>query len=233
MSESQGPKRAGEKRKRLGITLGCIAAVLVVAGAGFMVWHEQPSFCNAICHTPMDGYLETYEAEPGQAATDKWGNQVADASGMLSAVHRTNDSNATCLSCHQPVISEQVSEGLSWSSGSYTLMATDGNPAGELTERGTSQLTEARGVAGDEFCLNKDCHNLTREDLTALTEVESDNPAVIIRNPHSWQHGQQACSDCHKAHRASVLTCTQCHADMELPEGWISAQEAKLLPNQA
>ena len=35
------------------------------------------------------------------------------------------------------------------------------------------------------------------------------------------------------AHRASVLTCTQCHADMELPEGWISAQEAKLLPNQA
>ena len=233
MSESQGPKRAGEKRKRLGITLGCIAAVLVVAGAGFMVWHEQPSFCNAICHTPMDGYLETYEAEPGQAATDKWGNQVADASGMLSAVHRTNDSNATCLSCHQPVISEQVSEGLSWASGSYTLMATDGNPAGELTERGTSQLTEARGVAGDEFCLNKDCHNLTREDLTALTEVESDNPAVIIRNPHSWQHGQQACSDCHKAHRASVLTCTQCHADMELPEGWISAQEAKLLPNQA
>lgn len=181
----------------------------------------------------MDGYLETYEAEPGQAATDKWGNQVVDASGMLSAVHRTNDSNATCLSCHQPVISEQVSEGLSWASGNYTLMATDGNPAGELTERGTSQLTEARGVAGDEFCLNKDCHNLTREDLTALTEVESDNPAVIIRNPHSWQHGQQACSDCHKAHRASVLTCTQCHADMELPEGWISAQEAKLLPNQA
>lgn len=233
MSESQGPKRAGEKRKRLGITFGCIAVVLVVAGAGFMVWHEQPSFCNAICHTPMDGYLETYEAEPGQAATDKWGNQVVDASGMLSAVHRTNDSNATCLSCHQPVISEQVSEGLSWASGNYALMATDGNPAGELTERGTSQLTEARGVAGDEFCLNKDCHNLTREDLTALTEVESDNPAVIIRNPHSWQHGQQACGNCHKAHRASVLTCTQCHADMELPGGWISAQEAKLLPNQA
>ena len=102
MSESQGPKRAGEKRKRLGITFGCIAVVLVVAGAGSMVWHEQPSFCNAICHTPMDGYLETYEAEPGQAATDKWGNQVADASGMLSAVHRTNDSSATCLSCPSP-----------------------------------------------------------------------------------------------------------------------------------
>lgn len=232
-SASVAAKPAAKRPRRGAIVGGVIAAVVVVAGIGAFVWHEQPSFCNAICHTPMDGYLETYEAEPGQAATDKWGNQVADASGMLSAAHRTNDSNATCLSCHQPVISEQVSEGLSWASGNYTLMATDGNPAGELTERGTSQLTEARGVAGDEFCLNKDCHNLTREDLTALTEIESDNPAVIIRNPHSWQHGQQACSDCHKAHRASVLTCTQCHADMELPEGWISAQEAKLLPNQA
>ena len=211
-SASVAAKPAAKRPRRGAIVGGVIAAVVVVAGIGAFVWHEP---------------------EPGQAATDKWGNQVADASGMLSAAHRTNDSNATCLSCHQPVISEQVSEGLSWASGNYTLMATDGNPAGELTERGTSQLTEARGVAGDEFCLNKDCHNLTREDLTALTEVESDNPAVIIRNPHSWQHGQQACSDCHKAHRASVLTCTQCHADMELPEGWISAQEAKLLPNQA
>ena len=200
-SASVAAKPAAKRPRRGAIVGGVIAAVVVAAGISAFMWHEQPSFCNAICHTPMDGYLETYEAEPGQAATDKWGNQV--------------------------------SEGLSWASGNYTLMATDGNPAGELTERGTSQLAEARGVAGDEFCLNKDCHNLTREDLTALTEVESDNPAVIIRNPHSWQHGQQACSDCHKAHRASVLTCTQCHADMELPEGWISAQEAKLLPNQA
>ena len=51
-----------DKRKRLGITLGCVVAVLVVAGAGFMVWHEQPSFCNAICHDPMDPYLPTFEA---------------------------------------------------------------------------------------------------------------------------------------------------------------------------
>ena len=232
MSENENapaPKRA----RRGAIVGGVIAVVVVVAAIGAFVWHGQPSFCNAICHTPMDGYLETYEATPGQPATDKWGNPVADASGMLSAVHRTNSSDADCLTCHQPVMSEQINEGMEWLGGNYTLVATDGNPDGVPTERNTDQLTEARGVQGDQFCLNKDCHNMTREDLTAMTEVKTDNPAIRIRNPHSWQHGQQACTDCHKAHRASVLTCTQCHADMQVPEGWISAQEAKLLPNQA
>ena len=95
-SASAAGRPATKRPRRGAIVGGVIAAVVVAAGIGAFVWHEQPSFCNAICHTPMDGYLETYEAEPGQAATDKWGNQVADASGMLSAVHRTNDSNATC-----------------------------------------------------------------------------------------------------------------------------------------
>ena len=31
-----------------------VAVVLVCAGGGFYVWHNQPSFCNAICHEPMD-----------------------------------------------------------------------------------------------------------------------------------------------------------------------------------
>ena len=42
------------RRKKRGIVVGVIVAVIVVAGAGFWVWHEQPSFCNAICHSPMD-----------------------------------------------------------------------------------------------------------------------------------------------------------------------------------
>lgn len=53
-------------RKNKWIIVGVVAAVLVVAGAGFWVWHEQPSFCNAICHSPMDKYVETYyEGDPG------------------------------------------------------------------------------------------------------------------------------------------------------------------------
>ena len=236
--ETAAATKPARNKKRVGIVAGVVAAVVVVAGVGAFAWHEQPSFCNAICHTPMDGYLETYEATPGQAATDKWGNEVADASGMLAAVHASNDSKATCLSCHVPTMSEQLTEGGEWVSGNYTLVEQEGGSV-LLTERDSDQLTEARGDRGDEFCLRSGCHVnddgsvMTREDLTKLTAKESDDPAVIIRNPHSWQHGAQACTDCHKAHRASVLICTECHADMELPEGWISAQESDALTNQA
>lgn len=38
-----------------------MTAIIVVAGAGFWVWHEQPSFCNAVCHSTMDHYVETYD----------------------------------------------------------------------------------------------------------------------------------------------------------------------------
>ena len=184
MSENENapaPKRA----RRGAIVGGVVAVVVVVAAIGAFVWHGQPSFCNAICHTPMDGYLETYEETPGQPATDKWGNPVADASGMLSAVHRTNSSDANCLSCHQPVMSEQINEGMEWLGGNYTLVATDGNPDGVLTERNTDQLTEARGVQGDQFCLNKDCHNMTREDLTAMTEVKNAECSTADLHRHS------------------------------------------------
>lgn len=99
------------KKKKWPIVVGVVVAVLVVAGAGFWVWHEQPSFCNAICHTPMDAYLPTYEAEPGQAATDVWGNEVANASGMMAAMHRAQN-GTTCLGCHVPTLSEQIGEGM-------------------------------------------------------------------------------------------------------------------------
>ena len=175
------------------IVVGVVVAVLVVAGAGFWVWHEQPSFCNAICHTPMDAYLPTYEAEPGQAATDVWGND--------------------CMSCNVPTLSEQMSEGINWVTGNYVY---------PLEERDTDMLTEARGLDGDEFCLNESCHNLTRDDLIKAT---SD----MEFNPHQPQHGEIECSECHKAHRASVMYCTQCHSESYVPEGWLTYQQANKL----
>ena len=52
-------KPSGKRRgRRWPIVVGVIAAVVVAAGAGFWVWHEQPSFCNAVCHDPMDVYVE-------------------------------------------------------------------------------------------------------------------------------------------------------------------------------
>ncbi len=200
------------KAKKWPIAVGTVALVFVVAGMGFWVWHEQPGFCNAICHTPMDPYVETYEQDLGTAGTDKWGNAVENTSGMLAVTHKAD--GQTCLSCHVPTIGEQVVEGVSWVTGGY------GVPLAEAT---LEDLTAARDLNPDEFCLNESCHNLTRDDLIDLT-------ADMARNPHLPYHGDVTCDSCHKAHRASVNYCSECHSDSETPAGWITAsQDAQLL----
>lgn len=215
---------APKKRPKRGwIVAGVVAAIIVVAGAGFWVWHEQPSFCNAICHTPMDAYLPTYEAEPGQAATDVWGNEVANASGMMAAVHRAQN-GTTCLGCHVPTLSEQIGEGMSWITGSYEVLNTQTDQQ-VVPEKSLEDLVAARGIEPDQFCLNESCHNMTRDDLIQAT-------ADLERNPHVAQHGENQCSDCHKAHRASVNMCSQCHNDAPIPEGWISAADNTALEKE-
>ena len=199
-------------RKRWTTAVAVVAVVLVVAGAGLWAWHEQPSFCSAICHNPMDPYLPTYEAEPGQPTADKWGNEVADAAGLMAASHRAENGD-TCMSCHVPTLGEQISEGMTWVSGDYY------DP---LSERNLDDLTAARGVEGDEFCLNEACHNYTRDELVELTSDRAFNP-------HVAQHEERECSDCHKAHRSSVMVCAQCHTEAEIPQGWISPVEDAML----
>lgn len=200
------------KPKKWPIVVGTVALVFVVAGMGFWVWHEQPSFCAAICHTPMDPYVETYDQPLGEAGVDKWGNEVVDTSSMLAVAHKA--SGKTCLDCHVPTLGEQMAEGASWVTGGY------GVPLQEAT---LADLGAARGVASDEFCLNESCHNLTRDDLANAT-------AGMTRNPHLAYHGDISCDSCHKAHRASVNYCTQCHADAETPAGWLTAKESADLP---
>lgn len=207
--KAPAPKRKGRRAAIAGLV---VAAVLVVAGAGLWVWHEQPSFCGAICHTPMDNYLATYEAPLGQATTDKRGNPVADSSSMLAAVHAAEGD--TCMDCHVPTLSEQVGEGVAWVAGNYEF---------PLLERDATDLTEASGRANDELCLNESCHNLTREDLVQKTAD------MGTYNPHDPHHTELDCTTCHKAHRASVMYCSQCHAQAEVPEGWISMGESNEL----
>ena len=213
-TKEAAPKKKGKKWP---IVVGVVVVVLIAAGAGFWVWHEQPSFCNAICHTPMDPYNATYDQEPGTAGIDKWGNEVANTSSMLCVSHKVSTdqggAGATCMSCHVPQISEQVTEGMNWVTGNYIY---------PLEERAGEDLVEARGLEADQFCLNESCHNLTRDDLIKAT---SD----MEFNPHKAQHGEIACTECHKAHRASVLYCTSCHSEAEVPEGWLTVAEAKKL----
>ena len=223
IAEETVVEAAPKKKKKLPIILGVVVVVLVAAGAGFWVWHEQPSFCNAICHTPMDPYNVTYDQEYGVEGIDKWGNTVADTSSMLAVSHKTFDT--TCMGCHVPTLSEQISEGIGWVTGNYEV--TENPTYGVvLYETSLEDLTAARGADPDSFCLNESCHNMTRDDLVAATDD-------LDFNPHAPQHGEIACSDCHKAHRASVMYCSQCHADAEVPEGWLTYSQAKQLAAKA
>ena len=195
-TKEAAPKKKGKKWP---IVVGVVVVVLIAAGAGFWVWHEQPSFCNAICHTPMDPYNATYDQEAGTTGVDKWGNEVANTNSMLCVSHKVSTdqggAGATCMGCHVPTLSEQMSEGMNWVTGNYVY---------PLEERSDEDLTEARGD---------------------LVEATSD----MEFNPHVAQHGEIACTDCHKAHRASVMYCTQCHSEAEVPEGWLTVAEEKKL----
>lgn len=208
----EAAEAAPKRKKKWPIVVGVVVAVLIAAGAGFWVWHEQPSFCNAICHTPMDPYNATFDQALDSEGVDKWGNTVENTSSMLCVTHAAE--GLACLDCHVPTLGEQISEGMNWISGNYVY---------PLEERDLEELVEARGIKdSDEFCLNEACHSQTREDLAAAT-------ADMKRNPHVGQHGKVACSECHKAHRSSVMYCSQCHSDSDLPEGWLTSAEAKKL----
>lgn len=217
--ESDPPQpvaRASRRRRR--ITAAAVTgAVVMLAAVGMLVWHEQPSFCNAICHSPMDPYLPTYEAADDGSAVDKWGNAVDDPSGMLASVHAT--AGKTCMDCHVPSLNEQVTEGLEWITGAY---------ADPLGERTLDQLVEARGLENsEEFCMNDTCHSFSRDDLVKKTAWMGEV------NPHLSQHGEQDCGLCHKAHRSSVMYCSQCHSDAVVPDGWVTYEESERLLEQS
>ena len=202
-----------KKSTKKPIIIAAIVLVIGVAGVGAWIWHEQPSFCNAFCHVPMDEYYDTYMAELGQSTIDKYGNSVADATGMLAVTHR--EAGEGCLDCHVPTIGEMVSEGIAWIPGNYYY---------PLSERTLDDLTAARKLENDAFCMNKKCHHVG-SDGTAIDSRETLEAATsgLVFNPHASFHGEFECSDCHKAHRASVNICASpgCHSDATVPPGWI------------
>ena len=99
--DAPSPKRPVQKKW---IVLGVVAAVIVVAGAGFWAWHNTPGFCNAICHSPMDAYVETYDSNDP---------------GMLVTQHK--EAGDSCLDCHEAELTTQVSEVMAWVSDSYPM----------------------------------------------------------------------------------------------------------------
>jgi hypothetical protein len=173
---------ATPKKKKWPIIVIVIVLVVAAAGVGFYFWHEQPSFCNAICHTPMDNYVEGY---------------YDDNSGKLSNTHEQN--GIKCLDCHEAVLSEQITEGIEWITGNYSV-----DSSGNITD-GTLTATK-------DFCTR--CHNW--DDVVAST---ADWGGVSGVNPHSSHQGSLACSSCHSVHGTSTLYCNSCHT-WQLPDGW-------------
>lgn len=176
-STGRGPAGKRVKSHKRWILVGVVCAIVVVAGAGFWVWHEQPSFCNVICHQPMDSYVEGYYAQDPT---------------LLASVHEGAD--VTCLGCHEPTISEQLAEGVTWATGGYEV---------PLEQRSFDE----------GFCLNEACHDTSREGL-------ADATSHLKYNPHADFHEVLDCGDCHKVHEQSVLECSQCHSDAPIPDNW-------------
>ena len=133
------PSKKLSTDRRWPIVAAVVAVVVAVAGGGFWVWHEQPSFCNAICHTPMDPYVAAFDQQPGTAGVDKWGNEVSNTSSMLAVVHAASKdeggADANCLSCHKPTIAQQLTEVSEWSTGNMPLFANEGVRAGAWRAR--------------------------------------------------------------------------------------------------
>lgn len=142
MSEERERARDGaaprRPKRKWPVAVGIVAAVVIVAGAGFWTWHEQPAFCNAICHEPMDPYVEGYFNDE---ALESHAHQVA---------------GVTCLQCHEAKIDEQVREGIAWVTGDFEvgedgMIATVGvrSDAGMCAASGCHDYAEVVAATAD------------------------------------------------------------------------------------
>ncbi|MCL1798344.1 MAG: cytochrome c3 family protein [Eggerthellaceae bacterium] len=172
-----------KKRKKWAITLGVVLTVILAAGIGGWTWHEQPSFCSAICHDTMDHYVETWES-----------------SNYTVRAHAEN--GVTCLQCHEASIPDQINEAMKQISGDYVVpfakMETDdafclrdGCHTREELESGTP-IIDSKGNQSNP-------HSQTTNN--------------DVRSPHGAGGSTISCSTCHTIHRKSTGTdyCYSCH----------------------
>jgi hypothetical protein len=216
-----------QKKMKLGsrilIVIGIVIVVLVGGGAGaYATFHSNPAFCNFICHTPMDPYVESY-----QNGTSVNTVQASSDAVLSVTLHKDSDQQLNCLSCHVPDMGEQITEGIKWVTGDYEVPLEMGVASKQIKE-------DSGDKNGVEFCLRSGCHEGIAYDgsaddkekaiAEATTQLQAST-ADQQRNPHNSHMGVPDCSNCHQTHEQSVLICTQCHNDIELPDGWLTYKE--------
>jgi hypothetical protein len=211
-SDDQDPKP--KKKMKLGVRILIVIGIVVVVlagggGAAYAVLHDNPAFCNFVCHVPMDPYVESYQNGISINAAQ------ADSDAKLSVtLHKESDQEITCLTCHVTSMSEQINEGMHWVSGDYELPLEMKVVAKQIEEEPGGDKN------GITFCLRPECHEGV-SSLDDLKKLTSDRH----RNPHDSHLGNQDCSNCHQTHEQSVLVCSQCHGDAEVPDGWLTYKE--------
>lgn len=172
-----------KRRKKWPIALAVVVVVAACAGGGMWVWHEQPSFCAAICHDTMNSYVESWE----------------DSS---YTVHAHAEQGIACLDCHKPVLSEQVQEAVKQVSGDYTL------PLAKMEVDDSFCLRDGCHTRAD---VEQGTATMEVDGTKVNPHTQTVNAAAT--NPHDGSGEQPACSECHTMHRASkgMDYCYSCH----------------------
>lgn len=189
-----------KKRNKLLIMAVAVFALLVIAGIAGWKWHEQPSFCSAVCHKVMAPYVESWQD-----------------SDLLARSHAEAD--IYCLDCHEPTLSEQMTEAKKYVTGDYrTPLESATFPSSfclechgsydELAEKTADY--EYEGVAVNPHAQLVDqtvasgvnphgTSNSTRIECSSCHTMHDDSPGIVY------------CFGCH--HSGTFKTCAECHGD--------------------
>ena len=115
------------------------------------------------------------------------------------------------------------------------VLDADGNPIPGLYAAGevTGGIHGGNRLGGNAICdINVFGHQAAMSALSYLGIVAVEREALTELyaeqdfNQHATQHGEVACTDCHRVDETPVLTCTQCHDEAVVPEGWLTYDEA-------
>ncbi|WP_290994685.1 FMN-binding protein [Gordonibacter sp.] len=138
-------RRAPKRSKRWPLVVGVVVVVLVAAGAGFWVWHEQPSFAASAEQLALradDPWAVEVVADPAAKAEGTLADGVYTGTGkgmegLVTVKLLVDDNRITCL--------ETTQEGESQSRGGYEAIR-DGKFAAMIEAAQGSDIDAVTGA---------------------------------------------------------------------------------------